>query len=173
MLRYFFVDEGERYEECLHTLFELGCRARVALNWPLLGCEIEGKLVGAAYGTPPDAEDWPSDLASERDQFYGSLSENAHINGGNYDRALAKHRHPNPHYFLHAIGVLPEAQGQGIGKLILNEFHELSRVHPISTGVALDTEIDSNVRLYESVGYVVEHHLMLDEVLMWFMFRAD
>ena len=86
MLRYFFGGEGERYDECLHTLFELGCRARIALDWPLLGCEVDGKLLGAAYGTPPDPEDWPDELANERNQFFGSLGEQVHQNGGNYNQ---------------------------------------------------------------------------------------
>lgn len=173
MLDYFFGHEGENAESCMRRLFDMGCRARIALDWPLLGCEIDGKLQGVAYGTPPDPEDWPADLATEFDQFFSSLSEQTHINGSNYNERLKNHRHPNPHHYLHAIGVLPEAQGQGVGKLLLEAFQALSIAHPISTGVGLDTEVDSNVKLYESVGYVVEHHLMLDDVPMWFMFRGD
>ena len=78
-----------------------------------------------------------------------------------------------PITFCTPLACLPEAQGHGVGKLILEAFQDLSRAHPTSMGVALDTEIESNVKLYESVGYRIEHHLMLDHVPMWFMFRGN
>lgn len=76
-----------------------------------------------------------------------------------YDR-LARHLHhrhaPAPHWYLAAIGVIPQRQGQGVGGALLSDMHARADAQPNGQVPAyLETHQESNVRLYEKHGYVV------------------
>jgi ribosomal protein S18 acetylase RimI-like enzyme len=58
-----------------------------------------------------------------------------------------------PHGYLVMVGVLPQAQGRGFGKLLVEDAIERTRGNPRATGIALDTENEANVRLYERWGF--------------------
>ena len=49
----------------------------------------------------------------------------------------------------------------------------MSAAHPVSRGVALDTETTANVSLYEHCGYRVTAQSRLEDVPIWCMFRLD
>ena len=73
-----------------------------------------------------------------------------------YDNASRNMHHahaPMPHWYLFAIGVEPECQGQGIGSLLLS--HMTARADAAGAPCYLDTHQAQNVRLYERHGFVV------------------
>ena len=57
------------------------------------------------------------------------------------------------HFHVGIIGVAPDAQGRGVGRLLLSAIHEVSSADGISVGVALDTENPDSRRIYEVNGY--------------------
>jgi len=87
--------------------------------------------------------------------------------------AYVRRRHiEEPHFYLMALGVLPELQGRGIGRALLAELH--ARADALGAPAYLETEKAINVRLYESVGYRVltdEEIPGLPGVRMWTMRR--
>lgn len=56
-----------------------------------------------------------------------------------------------PHGYLVMVGVRPEAQGHGLGRRLVEDAIERTRIH--ATGIALDTENAANVGLYEHWGF--------------------
>jgi ribosomal protein S18 acetylase RimI-like enzyme len=74
--------------------------------------------------------------------LYGDLASQLH-----HDHA------PMPHYYLAAIGVVPERQGQGLGGALMRPM--LERADQQKVHCWLDTHKDENVRLYERHGFEV------------------
>lgn len=65
-------------------------------------------------------------------------------------RATAPRR---AHGYLVMVGVRPQSQGQGLGRRLVEDAIARARADPGATGIALDTENEANVRLYERWGF--------------------
>lgn len=59
----------------------------------------------------------------------------------------------DPHGYLVMVGVRPEAQGHGFGRQLVEDAIERTRRNPRATGIALDTENEANVGLYQRWGF--------------------
>lgn len=60
---------------------------------------------------------------------------------------------PEPHYYLFALGVKPEAQGRGVGTRLITEM--LERASREATPIYLETQSRDNVDLYRRLGFEV------------------
>ncbi len=83
-----------------------------------------------------------------------------------------RHRHaPMPHWYLSALGVEPERQGEGIGSALLAPV--LARADESGTPCYLETAVGRNVLLYERHGFDVVEELVLPntDVHGWLMLR--
>lgn len=60
-----------------------------------------------------------------------------------------------PHHQLRMIGVQREAQGRGVGRMLLDALIDEVLRHPTSRGIALDTENPANVPLYRHWGFTL------------------
>lgn len=58
-----------------------------------------------------------------------------------------------PHWHIGPIGVVPEVQGQGVGKALLSSFLEMADQD--GSMAYLETDVDRNVPLYEKFGFRV------------------
>lgn len=67
------------------------------------------------------------------------------------DQALQIRRPKTAHYYLFAIGVLPEARGRGIGEKLLR--HTLTIADQENTPAYLENTNPRNTPLYERVGF--------------------
>ncbi len=73
-----------------------------------------------------------------------------------YDAVTRKLHHthaPMPHWYLAAIGVEPERQGQGVGGALMQPI--LARADRERLACYLETHRESNVRLYEKHGFEI------------------
>jgi ribosomal protein S18 acetylase RimI-like enzyme len=64
-----------------------------------------------------------------------------------------KHDPKEPHWHIGPIGVVPELQGQGVGRALLGSF--LETVDQDGSMAYLETDVDRNVSLYEAFGFHV------------------
>ncbi|MHA7135364.1 GNAT family N-acetyltransferase [Oerskovia turbata] len=69
---------------------------------------------------------------------------------GREARALAP---ASPHHYLAMVGVLPRAQGTGLGSALLDSVARLAEADPRSAGIGLDTENEANLRFYARHGF--------------------
>lgn len=58
-----------------------------------------------------------------------------------------------PHNYLAMLGVHPDMQGFGFGRRMMHDAVERTRTDDRTRGIALDTENEANVRLYERWGF--------------------
>ena len=69
LMRYCFGVSDMDFEKSLHEMFRFACEVRLLLEWPLLGCWKNGKLVGVAGASLPGSPKWPPALQN----VYGEL----------------------------------------------------------------------------------------------------
>ena len=74
-----------------------------------------------------------------------------------------------PHWHVGPVGVHPELQGRGIGTALLRNF--LSTVDESGSCAFLETDVDSNVLLYEKLGFEVVDNEDIVGVNTRFMWR--
>jgi len=85
-------------------------------------------------------------------------------------RAAAPHL---PHHYLTLVGVLPERQGQGLGRRLVENAFEQSRRHARSNGLALDTENAGNATLYRCWGFAMREAVDIGGLTAYCMFRPN
>ena len=113
--------------------------------------------------------EWPRELTEEWDRFEKAIpgvAERMAI----YEELATKYKPPAPHYYLGAIGTDPKMHGHGIGKQLLRSFCEVSASDPLSSGVYLETAVESNVGFYERAGFAETGRGTLGDATLWCMY---
>lgn len=90
--------------------------------------------------------------------------------------SLEQHRHrhvPEPHFYLSAIGVDPDRQGEGVGTSLMKPV--LDRCDRERVPAYLETAVARNVLLYERLGFdvVEEMDLPRTDIHGWLMLRPS
>ena len=118
-----------------------------------LVAEHGDRVVGALNAAP-----WPLCQLSVREKI-GSAPAMIRTLGTALPRALkltsvwAKHDPQEPHWHIGPIGVTPAFQGQGVGRALLGSLLEMADED--GPPCYLETDVDRNVRLYETFGFRV------------------
>lgn len=76
---------------------------------------------------------------------------------------------PWKHHYLIMIGVIPEAQGKGVGKTLMQHLFQSINADSESQGIALDTEKEENVGLYRKLGFTLREQTKIDDVPVYCM----
>ena len=175
VMRYVVGDAGDDYDRRLHRLIDLFVARRVDHGHPVLAVERDGAVVGVATLTLPGDPGPPSaEFDAQRDALWRELGQDAKERMERLVEIWQRLTIPGPQYHLNMLGVLRAHAGQGVGRILLDEVHRISREHPESTGVSLSTEDPKNVRLYEHCGYEVRFHERVSPALeTWILFRPD
>jgi ribosomal protein S18 acetylase RimI-like enzyme len=135
---------------------------RLATLWRLLAGELY--LPGGDCATLPDHDAvslWNRHGAPDRDEFWEQHGERFHEEmEGDLDRsaligaAMAEHHpHHTDHWYLMAIGVRPDAQGRGLGGVLLA--HTLAELDERGDAAYLEATSPRGRRLYERFGFEV------------------
>jgi len=82
---------------------------------------------------------------------------------------VRREKMPEPHWYLWALGVRPDRQGQGIGGALLA--HGMARADRELRPCYLETETESNVAFYARRGFVVIDELEVFGLRVWSMLR--
>ena len=173
VMRFVLGDEGE-YESRLHRLVTFFAKSRVVRRQLLLGCGPLGGLSAVALVSGPKRQPDPSELADLREETWAELGSGARARYEAFGATAARFAVEPDHLYLGMIGVRPSAQGQGLGRVLLEAVHALSASDVESSGVALSTEVGSNVSLYRHFGYeVVGSGRVAATLTTWVMFRSD
>ncbi|HEX7120964.1 MAG TPA: GNAT family N-acetyltransferase [Gemmatimonadaceae bacterium] len=161
------------YDERLRRLITFFVSGRILRHETIFGVrEAGGSLVAVATTTRPDSPPAPSALIELREATWATLGSGARARYEAFAAAGQTVPLPEPHYHLNMIGVRRAQQGTGLGRLLLDALHAHAEKDPRSAGVSLTTERESNVRLYQHVGYRVAGQVPVSEALTtWIMFR--
>ena len=80
-----------------------------------------------------------------------------------------RHDPPEPHIHLGPVGVLPEFQGRGIGRGLMQRF--CAAVDSEGKPAFLETDSPENVRFYEKSGFRLVDETCVLSVSIFFMWR--
>ena len=169
---YVIGETGDEYDKRLHTLIGFFVAARFYRDEPVLAVSDTGRAVAVAILTPPVQREAPPEFAEHREAVWEELGAAARGRYEALDESWQEVAITEPHYHLFMIGVSRSHRGRGLGRVLLDAVHEMSRRDPDSTGVSLTTEVESNVGLYLHFGYDLVGHVKAgDAVDTWVFFR--
>ena len=175
VMRYVVGDAGDDYDRRLHLLIGVFVGRRVVHGHPILSVEQDGAVLGVATLTPPgDHGVTPPDFDARRDALWRELGESAKDRMEALVAVWERLTIPGPQWHLNMLGVRHAHAGRGLGRLLLDEVHRISRDDPGSAGVSLSTELTGNVHLYRHCGYELRHHeRVAADLETWILFRPD
>ena len=172
LMSYFF---GNEYQNLAKYVMEYICNLAYLSDLLLWGAFIEGKLAGVALVTPPKVVNQKKQeaIALADEQLAIAVGEAIITRIEAYFQIKDANKPKQPHFYLDILAVMPESQGQGVGKALLEAVHKMSESSPQSSGVALDTENERNLDFYRRFGYSVSTITNLDRLKIWSMFRSE
>jgi GNAT superfamily N-acetyltransferase len=127
---------------------------------------------GAAAWTRSDTQAAQATTCTRKGSTPTSAGCSATVRGGAAaEELIAPHRSGEPHWRLEAVGVVPAAQGRGIGRKLVEPV--LGRCDALRRPAALETSSADNVRLYRRLGFEVHHEVQVPSgPHVWLMRRA-
>jgi GNAT superfamily N-acetyltransferase len=173
VMRFVLGDEGVRDAARLTAFVTYLTERRLLRGHPVLGVRREARLVAAANLDPPVPGPTPPALAERLARLRALVGGEAVERLERFGASSEPFEPALPHWHLGMIGVRPERQGEGLGRVVLDHVHALSAADPASSGVTLTTERPANVRLYEHFGYRVLGRTALPGFESVVMFRPD
>lgn len=145
------TDYDSKYRKLIH-FFVLN---RVLRNEYMFGVfEQEDLKAVATVSIPFKSVDVP-EIELAKKQIWQELGEEARGRYEQFGTICSQFDVAEPHIHLNMIGVKKEAQGLGLGKLLLNHVHQFSKELEESRGVTLSTEVSKNVAFYQRFGYEI------------------
>jgi GNAT superfamily N-acetyltransferase len=171
---HYVLGNKDNYKERLHKLVRFFIEARVLRNEPILGVyNSDNILVAAAIVTLPEDIPAPEKLIEHRKILWKELGSDAQKRYEIYGKAASTLLPTEPHHHLNMIGVSSEYIGKGLARMLIDKIVELVGSHPDSTGLSLNTETESNVRLYLHIGFNLIGNKKVDENLeTWAFFKS-
>ena len=103
--------------------------------------------------TLPEEPGASATLDAEREAMWDAIGPGARERYDLYARVAKTFHAPKPHHHLNMLGILPSHQGRRYARPLLEAAINLTRADPTSQGLTLTTELETNVRLYEHVGF--------------------
>lgn len=174
VMRFVLDPAAPDYGDRLRTLVRFFALSRVLRGEILLGAGARVDLDGVALVSLPAGTSSPHALGGLREQMWGELGPEAR---GRYETCAAAWSRFDvdvPHIHLNMLGVRRRAAGRGMGRLLIDHVHAISRQTPDSRGVTLSTEDPANVPLYEHLGYrIIGHAGIAPGLETWGFFRPD
>ncbi len=174
VMRHVLGERHDDYAPRLSTLVHFFVMARVLRDEELLGTMVGADLAATALVSYPGRGESPAELATLRDEVWDDLGSESRSRYEDFGVACAPFDVEVPHIHLNMIGVSRAAQGRGLGRMLMDHVHGMSRRDTLSEGVTLTTEDPSNVPIYEHLGYRVVGHARVSPGLeTWGFFRPD
>ena len=175
LIRYLLLAECQEssFPKRLEALFRSVVAGHLGHEWPIFGCLVNAQIIGVACVAEPVDGPPPQAVREIFARLASVIGPEATRRLQAYGQVTDQYRPAGPNHYLTVIGVQPDDQRRGCGRMLLDEVHTLSQTHRTSIGVALDTETPANVSLYKHFGYRVIARTSLEGVPMWHMFRPN
>ncbi|HJM74960.1 MAG TPA: GNAT family N-acetyltransferase [Dehalococcoidia bacterium] len=150
------VRQDERRSEAIGTMFrEVGRYAYL----PYDECYVTSGATGAALWRPPDVpEPQPPELGPVWAEVVDPLRPDNAVRLG---PAMDEHHPTEEHFYLFAIGVLPEGQGSGTGSALMRAV--LDRCDREGMPAYLENTNERNLPFYERHGFKTTERVHLPD----------
>jgi ribosomal protein S18 acetylase RimI-like enzyme len=143
-----FIREGPNRTQRLARYFELECRLTLS-GYGEIWLDDDG--LGAAIWRRPGGYPEPASAQLRMLPRYLRLFPREIVKASRAMNVLARVHPKEPHWYLMAVGVVPEAQGQGRGRALLEP--ALRRCDEERVPAYLEASTTANARLYERLGF--------------------
>ncbi len=164
------TDYDSKYRKLIH-FFVLN---RVLKKEFMFGIIDEDHLKAVATVSIPFKPVQAPELESVRQQIWQELGNKARVRYEQFGTVCSQFDIDEPHIHLNMLGVKKEAQGLGLGRILLEYVHDFSKKVNESQGVTLSTEMAKNVPFYEYFGYKLLGKAPVDSVFTtWNFYRPN
>lgn len=169
----YVLGEKVDYDTRLRKLVTFFVSARALRNDPMFGIyDSENKLAAAAVVTLPGDIQIPEELKRRREILWNELGKEEETRYEKYGSAASGLLPKEPHHHLNMIGVRNAYQGKGLARKLIDKVEKLVYEHPTSTGLSLNTEVESNVNFYLHLGYELVGQAEVDKgIQTWGFFK--
>jgi ribosomal protein S18 acetylase RimI-like enzyme len=172
VVRYFLSGHEKDYPEGDRKLFGYQCLMYIEMGLPIFGTVRNNHITGVACLSGPEKKDRPDSLIKADREFVSFMGPDSLGRIKRYMNLSKKHTTKGLHHYLSGLGVHPDFQGQGFGRLLLDEVYTITESHQTSTGIYLETAKMKNVEMYQHCGYNLLATEKLDGIVdLWYMFR--
>ena len=172
LIRYFLSGHEKDYLEGVRRIFEYQCLMYIEMELPIFGTVKNHQITGIACLSVPEKKDRPDSLIEADRQFEEFMGPDSFDRIKRYMKLNNKNTPRKSHHYLAALGVHPNFQGQGFGRLLLDRVSEMALDHGVSTGVFLETAKTKNVEMYNHFGYNLLATEKLDGIVkLSYMFK--
>ncbi len=162
----YVLGEKEDYDERLRKLITFFVSARAIRNEPLLGIyNSTNLLLATATVTLPGEISSPPELIKLRDKLWEEIGAEEKVRYEKYGLIASNLLPKEPHHHLNMIGVRNAYQGKGYARKLIDEVEKLVSEHPTSTGLSLNTEVETNVNFYLHFGFQLIGQAKIDDKL--------
>jgi len=174
VMRYVLGWPSHQYDVHLEEMIGFFTATRFLNSDVVLGVEgPDGTLGAVANITRPGSEAAPA-VAMRREALWRELGVEARERYEALGRLWQPLGINEPHFHLNMIGAARSMRGEGAARLLLDELHTMSAIHPESCGVTLTTDEPGNVTLYQHFGYRLTGEVDVPGAFRtWGFFRAD
>jgi ribosomal protein S18 acetylase RimI-like enzyme len=170
-MAWIYPDRARRPAQLLR-FFDLITGADARLDLAYVAVASNGDIVGAALWRPPGHAQMPTSaliaaLPRMVTTFGFALPRSLGLMG-----AMDREHDQRPHWYLQFIGVIPQAQGLGLGGALLKAGIDRADLDGTSA-CYLETATPANVGLYQSRGFAVRNQWQHgDGPAFWSMWKA-
>ena len=170
---HYVLGQKDDYDNRLRKLVTFFVSARALRKEPMLGIHnSENKLVAAAVVTLPGDISNPEELQRLRDILWSELGSAEQVCYEAYGKAAFSLLPKEPHHHLNMIGVRNDYKGLGFAGQLNAAVEELASSHSSSSGVSLNTEVESNINFYLHLGYKMIGQTNVDKnIVTWGFFK--
>ena len=149
-----FLERKNDYDNRLRKLVGFFVANRALRKEPMFGIyNSENRLVAAAIVTLPEDIPQPEELIKRREILWTEIGSDERMRYEAYGKAASGLLPKEPHHHLNMIGVRPAYKGQGLARQLNTAVEQLMFSHQTSSGLSLNTEVESNVNFYLHLGY--------------------
>jgi GNAT superfamily N-acetyltransferase len=165
--RYVIGEAASDYDSKLRELINFFVEGRLTRGVPLIGLYDASDLLGVAVVSPPQEIPPPPELEVCQVQAERRLGREAMARFEHYEKACKATDPGHVAHYLGMIAVRPDVQGRGLGGQVIEAVKGRARSDPISTGVTLNTELESNLPFYEKMGFIIGSETDLGPLHTW------
>lgn len=151
----YVLGNTSNYEAKYRKLIHFFVLNRVLKNEYMFGINDQGELKAVATVSVPYKIIEVPELELAREKIWQELGNEARSRYEQFGTICSQFDVESPHIHLNMIGVRKNAQGLGLGRLLLEHVHNLSSELEESKGVTLSTEVPENVDFYKYFGYEI------------------
>ena len=162
----FVLGPEEGQEARLRSLIGFFTDVRFAMEWPVLGVREGDRLVAAALVNEPHDRSFLQRFEEGIAWVKHELGEAAFTRLERFEKAAEVNEPDQSHYFVGMLGVVPDEQGRGHARRLLEHVRRLS-AEAGCAGVALSTEDPENIPFYEHMGFEIVGKAMVDDLSTW------